>query len=96
MSMCFSQDTINEIALCVESVIARFIPNVEQDQCATGHANGEPSDIDECVCFMPCEIADSDVEIAFEHGPLGPLMGMKCGGWVEVGIRLTTVLYFVF
>ena len=73
----FSEDPVDPVGVFVVPVVAEFILDVEEDEDAAGHADGQAGDVDEGIDFVAEEVAEGDGEVVFEHGgsPGGGLVG---------------------
>ena len=49
------------------AVVAELVLDIQEDQNAGGHADGEPGDVDERVGGMPSEVAYGYTEVVLEH-----------------------------
>jgi hypothetical protein len=49
-------DPANSINILMVPVIAQFMTDIDKYEKAAGHANGEASNVDKGISFMPLEI----------------------------------------
>lgn len=60
-------DAVDAIGLLMEPVVAQFVPDVEQDEKAAGHAYRQTKDIDQGEGFAAVHISDGYEPVVFVH-----------------------------
>ena len=58
---------VNPVHILMISVVAQFVADIERDNQAAGHTDGEPGDVDQRIALMSQNVSDGGFNVVFEH-----------------------------
>ena len=54
-------------SILMKTIKAEFIHSIQKKQTETGNADRQAGNIDKGQCLLPCQVANSDLEIVLDH-----------------------------